>query len=231
MNDNTNSVILVGYYGGDETHALAAWQSTGHEVGIDLEMLDVSRRTDVLFTETAAIKQKSPQKLLEMLANAGHHTPFEHSLLSFQVTADIASHIHCIKHRIGVSINTESARYKELKEDKYYVPTDWNDDEQTRLAEHCDACFDAYHECLARLQRQGYTRKRAKESARYYLPYASQLNFGVQFNFRSFVHFLDLRLTEHAQYEISEIAASMLHQVRELPGNPFKYSLEAFGYE
>jgi thymidylate synthase (FAD) len=228
MNDSTNSVVLMGYYGGDVTHALAAWQSTGHETGLDLEMLDVERRTDVLFHETTLIKEKSPEKLLKMLAKAGHHTPFEHSLLSFQVTADIASHIHCIKHRIGVSINTESARYKELTEDKYYLPVDWNDDEQRRLEDHCTDCFDAYHECLHRLVQQGYTRKRAKESARYYLPYATQLNFGVQFNFRSFAHFVNLRMSDNAQVEIHAIAAYMLKQVRTISGNPFQYSLEAF---
>lgn len=41
------------------------------------------------------------------------------------MNTDIASHIHLIKHRIGVSVNTESARYKELHEDKYYLPQDW----------------------------------------------------------------------------------------------------------
>jgi hypothetical protein len=34
------------------------------------------------------------------------------------INSDIASHIHKIKHRIGVSVNADSARYKELK-DKY----------------------------------------------------------------------------------------------------------------
>lgn len=225
-----NRVLLMGYYGGDESHCLSAWQSTGHETGIDLELLDVGRREAVLFEETCRLKRKTPAELLLMLARDGHHTPFEKSALSFQVTADIASHIHLLKHRIGVSINCESARYKELHENKWYIPEDWQDDEQARLNEHCAACFDAYHQCISRLVHQGYTRKRAKESARYYLPYASQLNFGVQFNFRSFIHFLGLRLTHNAQYEINRIADSMLEQVAQLPGKPFELSLAAFGY-
>src|SRR5690606_15059899 len=56
----------------------------------------------------------------------GHHTPFEKSTLHFLVTVDQATHIHLLKHRIGVSINGESARYKELKEDKIYLPEDWH---------------------------------------------------------------------------------------------------------
>jgi thymidylate synthase ThyX len=59
-----------------------------------------------------------------MLASEGHHTPFEKSQLHFLVNVDQATHIHLLKHRIGVSINGESARYKELKEDKTYIPED-----------------------------------------------------------------------------------------------------------
>jgi len=221
----------MGYYGGDYTHALNAWQSTGHEYGTELETLDIDQRLPRLFADTVPHKKKSYSELLTMLAKDGHHTPFEASTLQFQVTADIASHIHCIKHRIGVSINAESARYKRLtREDRFYTPVDWSRGEQAALNDHCADCFDKYHECFARLvDQERYTTKRAKESARFYLPYATQLVFSVIFNFRSFVHFYTLRGDEHAQLEIQGIAHDMLRQVREIPGHPFEYSLEAFG--
>ena len=59
-----------------------------------------------------------------MLWINGHETPFEKGTVHFLVDTDIASHIHLLKHRIS-SLNAESARYKELKEDKYYLPEDW----------------------------------------------------------------------------------------------------------
>ena len=241
-----NKVTLIGYYGGDKTHCLSAWQSTGIEFDYTKS---INSRVDLLFSETVKTKQKTPQELLKMLANEGHHTPFEKSLLHFQVTGDLATHIHCVKHRIGVSVNSESARYKEL-EDKWYIPDDWDvliersfpysegrefvDDNQ------CDTWNEAltayvvlghqlYHAAVAQLT-PVLGRKRAKESARYFLPYAKQLDFDVQFNFRSFIHFQGLRNTEHAQKEVHAIAQSMLEQVKAIPGNPFKYSLEAFGY-
>ena len=163
-------------------------------------------------------------------SNPRHTTPFEKSALHFQVTTEIASHIHLIKHRIAVSINAESARYKELMADKYYLPVDWDEEERDRLAAHCERCFQEYHECLDRLVSKGFSRKRAKESARFYLPYASQLNFDVQFNFASFMHFVNLRCSEPAQEEIKAIGNKMLDEVRSIPGEPFKLSLEAFGY-
>jgi len=164
--------------------------------------------------------------LLKMLAENGHDTPFEKSSLHFLVTADIASHIHTIKHRIGVSVNCESARYKELKDDKYYLPIDWPGSERTELESHCLQCFDRYHKALERLT-PILGRKRAKESARYYLPYATQLTFDVMFNFRSFVHFQRLRNEEHAQLEIRGIAERMRELIKDT--KQFTHSLAAFG--
>lgn len=160
-----------------------------------------------------------------MLADNGHETPFEKSSLHFLVTSEIASHIHMIKHRIGVSINAESARYKELKDDKYYLPVDWPAEEKAALEQHCWDCFAKYHECLARLT-PILGRKRAKESARFYLPYATQLVFDVMFNFRSFVHFLRLRHKPEAQLEIFNASDTMLNLVKNT--RHFDHSIAAF---
>jgi thymidylate synthase (FAD) len=201
-----NTVQLIGTYGNDTIIAMSAWTSTSREL------------TDE--------KRNRIPALLKMLAENGHETPFEKSSLHFLVTADIASHLHAVKHRIGVSINCESARYKELKEDKYYIPHDWNAEEQKLLQEHCDQSLEKYHDTLARLV-PILGRKRAKESARFYLPYATQLTFDVMFNMRSFVHFQRLRNDEAAQVEIREIAQEMLRLVKEK--EDFKHTLEAFG--
>ena len=189
-----NKIELIGTYGSDEIMAMSAWTSTSREL-----------------TEE---KVNRIPALLKMLADNGHETPFEKSSLHFLVTSEIASHIHAIKHRIGVSINCESARYKELKEDKYYIPEDWSQEEQKLLQEHCEQSLTRYHESLARLT-PVLGRKRAKESARFYLPYATQITYDVMFNMRSFVHFQRLRNSEHAQVEIREISAEMLRLVKE----------------
>lgn len=162
-----------------------------------------------------------------MLADEGHGTPFEKSSIHFLVTTDIASHIHLLKHRVGVSINSESARYKELKEDKYYIPTDWDNDESFSLACHAQHCFNVYHKAIKRLMEKGFTRKRAKESARFYLPYGMQYTADVMFNWRSFYHFVKLRYSTHAQEEIRAVARLMLEAV--LATGNFNKTFEAFG--
>ena len=150
-----------------------------------------------------------------MLATEGHHTPFEKSSLHFLVTTDIATHIHLLKHRIGVNINAESARYKEFKVDKYHLPVDWDEEEQAELEAFIKDAYDRYHKCIARLEEKGYSRKRAKESARLYLPYGIQITCDIMFNWRSFAHFQKLRNDEHAQLEVREVAAEMLRLVEE----------------
>lgn len=203
-----NKVELIGHYGGDLTHAQSAWTSTTRDLSEE--------------------KLARMDKLLNFLAENKHHTPFEKSTLHFLVTCDTASHIHLIKHRIGVSVNAESARYKELKEDKWYTPEDWPDEVKWAYEDIMYRNYREYHLILNRLEELGFDRKRAKESARFVLPYANQLTLDISFNFRSFTHFLGLRYKPDAQREIYQIAQRMLDLVRET--GDFDLSLKAFGY-
>ena len=210
MSYQDNKVEIVGWYGGDETHALSAWTSTSRDL--------------------TAEKHTRIPALLKMLAEKGHHSVFEKSNLHFLVTTEVATHIQLLKHRIGCSINAESARYKELKDDKYYVPSDWPEEEKSRYADFMEDSLRKYHECLDRLVASGMDRKRAKESARFYLPYGNQITADIMFNWRSFSHFLGLRMKPDAQREVCWLAEEMLGLVRSIEGNPFAYTIEAFGY-
>lgn len=201
-----NRIELIGHYGSDETIACSAWTSTSRELNED-------KRTRI-------------PKLIDMLWSNGHETPFEKAMVHFLVDTDIASHIHLLKHRIA-SINAESARYKELQEDKYFVPDDWPTLWQAKLVHYSETGNALYHECLENLTPL-LGRKRAKESARFFKAYNSQIQSDVMFNMRSFANFLKLRHSEHAQVEIREVAAEMLRLVSEIEGEPFKHTLEAW---
>ncbi len=202
-----NTVELIGTYGNDELIACSAWTSTNRAITPE--------------------KKSRIDKLLLMLAENGHETPFEKSAIHFLVSSDIASHIHKLKHRIGVSINAESARYKRLREDKFYVPVDWNEEEKKIYNDFCELVFKNYHEMFERLTKRGVEPKRAKESSRYFLNYGKMLDCDILFNFRSFYHFLHLRYSVHAQLEIREIAKKMLILVNEC--GQFPLTLRAFG--
>ena len=81
-----------------------------------------------------------------------------------------------------------------------------------------------YHECITEIERT-VGRKRAKESARFFKTYNSQIQADIMFNMRSFANFQKLRNSEHAQKEIREIAQEMLALVHNIEGNPFKHTL------
>ncbi len=217
----SNSVQLIGYYGSDEVIACSAWTSTSRDLNEE--------------------KRGRIGNLIRRLWSDGHETPFEKGVVHFLVNCDIASHIHLLKHRVS-SLNAESARYKELKEDKYYVPEDWKNIQikefdsgsvsetwWQRLQEYTDEGNRLYHKCLEDLT-PVLGRKRAKESARFFKTYNSQIQADVMFNMRSFANFQKLRNSEHAQLEIREIAAKMLECVKNIDGDPFKHTLEAWGY-
>jgi thymidylate synthase (FAD) len=214
-----NSVDLIGYYGSDETIACSAWTSTSREL-------------------TEEKKTRIPA-LIETLWSNGHETPFEKGSVHFLINCDIASHIHLLKHRIA-SINAESARYKELKQDKTYIPIDWQgarvlslrgaDPSMTwdRLLEiYTDLGNVYYHACIKDLEPL-LGRKRAKESARFFKTYNSQIQADVSFNMRSFANFLKLRKSEHAQLEIKEIASNMLDAVKNIENKPFRHTIFAW---
>lgn len=214
---NFNTCELLGFYGNDTIHASSAWTSTSRDLTED--------------------KVNRIPQLLKMLASEGHHTPFEKSSLHFLVNVDQATHIHLLKHRIGVSVNGESARYKELKEDKTYLPEDWKqilikDDVNgntwaTMLETMTTLSNKWYHQCLEELT-PVLGRKRAKESARFFKTMNSQITLDVMFNWRSFAHFQELRNSEHAQKEVRELAQQMLELVKNIEGNPFKHTITAF---
>jgi flavin-dependent thymidylate synthase len=222
----TNKVELIDWYGGDKAIARAAWTSTS---------------TDVEAKSDEQIRDLLVNKLWNNGTGKAHKTPFERGLLEVNITADVASHIHIIKHR-HLSVNGESARYKELKEDRYLLPQDWDG---IRCSDELHSLFgndwleilesytklgnDLYHKAVNDLT-PTLGRKRAKESARYFKTYNSQITLSVMTNMSCFHNFYTLRADDAAQLEIQDIANQMLDCIKGIEGNPFKYTLEAFGF-
>lgn len=227
---NKNKIELLGWYGGDEAIACSAWTSTSRD-------LTEEKRTRI-------------PKLINDLWNAEpvpHGSPFEKGIIHFLVDTDIASHIHLLKHRIS-SLNAESARYKELKEDKFYLPEDWNGNDvdflnfnsydnltfkgietwKQLLESYTEIGNRMYHECLKQLT-PVLGKKRAKESARFFKTYNSQIQSDIMFNMRSFNNFLTQRMDKHSQLEIQEISSEMLNIIKNIEGNPFEHTIKAWG--
>jgi len=203
-----NNVEYIGHYGSDKLIACSAWTSTSRDL-------------------TPEKVERIPN-MLDTLWSNFHETPFEKGMVHFLVDTDIASHIHILKHRIS-AMNGESARYKELKEDKMYIPHDWPTEWQKQLETTTVMNNMLYHKCIEDLT-PTLGRSRAKESARFFKMYNTQIEGDLSFNMRSFYNCLRLRDSPHAQLEIREVAQQMRDIVINIPGNPFKKTMELFEY-
>jgi flavin-dependent thymidylate synthase len=234
-NEMDNNVNIIGWYGGDKAIARAAWTST--QIDIDLK-------------SESEIENLIVNKLWNNESGKHHKTPFERGIVEFNIICEQASHIHLLKHRLA-NINGESARYKELKEDKFYIPKDWKDVEvnekhhnmnyinnqvnanwgkynwEQALSDYTMLGNKLYHYCLEDLT-PVLGRKRAKESARYFKTMNSQITLSVMMNMSCFYNFYTLRHDKAAQKEIQYITEEMLNCIKNIEGNPFEYTLKAF---
>lgn len=159
------------------------------------------------------------EKLISYLLKNKHTSPFESVVFTFEVKAPIFVFRQWHRHRMW-SYNEISARYTELDEG-YYVPaveqitTQSSSNKQMRTNEqhpnaigiqnlidaHCDAAFDIYKMLI----NDGCPR----ELARSVLPVAAYSRMFATVDLHNLMHFLKLRLHEHAQWEIQKYARAI----------------------
>lgn len=172
----------------------------------------------------------------------GNTSPFRHSTLQFRIKCPIYVERQLHKHQVGVSVNSVSGRYVDFSDSYYQIPFgEWrkqsksskqgsegflNEEDQLKAfhiqEEIIVRCKNAYDDLL----NLGVS----KEQARSVLPLSLETEFIWTGTFLAFIHMCDLRLKEDTQKETRDVVRSMLYLVRNIEGNPFKYSLKAFGY-
>ena len=163
-------------------------------------------------------------KLIHYLLKNGHTSPFESVAFTFQVKAPIFVFRQWHRHRTW-SFNEISARYSELPEE-FYVPeeaqitTQHSSNKQMRTEEQhpqavrmaseiatmCEHAFAVYKGLIGR----GCPR----ELARSVLPVGTYSKMFATVDLHNLLHFLRLRLHEHAQYEIRVYAEAMLKLIQ-----------------
>jgi len=190
-----------------------------HVAGSDLDIVNAAR---VSFARESMTLVDADVRLLGYLLRNRHGTPFEHTFMRFHIKAPIFVMREWHRHRIGVSINEESARYTQLMPE-FYLPTGdgWREqigrpgqyryvpitDEQ-KLGDLRAGMLDAYNRAYStyeRLLNAGV----AKEIARAVLPVGTYSSMHWTCNARSLMAFLTLRNAPSAQYEIRQYAIAL----------------------
>jgi len=202
--DSALDVDVVDWAGSDPGIALAAQVSTG------------------------STSEDGVPELLDYLLRNRHGSPFEHAMVQFRISAPVFVWREFMRHRVGVSYNEQSGRYREMKP-RFYLPPGGRDLEQVgrpadyelrpgstslgRLVQEdffvvCALAWTAYQHMLVG--------GAAKEVARMVLPLNVYSTAHVTMNPRSLMHFLSLRtLSDDAAFpsrpmvEIPQVAYHM----------------------
>lgn len=215
-------VLLVDSMGSDELICQAARVST---LGAD------------------SIGTSESKGLINFLMRNRHGSPFEHSAMTFRISAPIFVWREFMRHRIGFSYNEESGRYKEL-EPVFYIPNANRDlvqtgkpgeykfepgtEDQHRLVylsqvDAIETAWTTYQKLLKA--------KISKEVSRMALPLSIYSTAYVTCNPRSIMSFLSLRtkyedstFPSYPQWEINQVANMMedhFHKLFPITHNAF----------
>ena len=152
-----------------------------------------------------AMSDEAVRKVLKTIITSGHTSALEHASYTFAVDGVSRALTHqLVRHRLA-SYNQQSQRYVTYADEPAFVvpPAITADPElKVRYDAATRAAFDAYRELLD----AGV----AAEDARYLLPNAMETKIVITMNVRELLHFFELRCCKRAQWEIRELALTML---------------------
>lgn len=166
-------------------------------------------------------KFKSKQdndKLIEYLIRNDHWSPFEMVEFIFMLKVPIFVARQIFRHRTA-SFNEISGRYVQMDEE-FFIPSEFRTNKsankQTSISEDVDYDFslvEKSHQSSFDTYKQLLESGLARELARVVLPLGTYTMFYYKQDLRNLFNFLRLRLDEHAQKEIREVANAMKHFV------------------
>lgn len=137
----------------------------------------------------------------------GHMSVFEHASVTFRIEGISRACSHqLVRHRLA-SYCQESQRYCKYDLDSsewYVVPPKIVDTDGYR--NHMQDCAKRYMDAV----RDGVN----PEDARYMLPESTKTNIIMTMNWREIYHFLYLRTSDRAQWEIRDVAGLMIEACR-----------------
>ena len=205
-------------------------------MGSDLTVVNSARVS--LNKEKQSIDDKDI-KLIKYLIKNKHVSVLEHCFFTFRFEIPIYIARQLMRHR-SWSFNEVSGRYVEFEE-KFFTPESFRfqspsikqgsvEDVDGKLSQSevrtiYNKAITHQYNAYKQLLDMGV----AREQARGLLGTALYTNLYGSCNLRSLIHFLELRLHEHSQKEIRDLAQEMYCLVKQ--SDQFKHVLDNFNYE
>ncbi|MCX7771256.1 MAG: FAD-dependent thymidylate synthase [Proteobacteria bacterium] len=165
------------------------------------------------------LPQKEKEKLINILRESGHLSPFEHVSFTFAVEGISRACSHqLVRHRLA-SYSQQSQRYvSEETGFDYIVPPLFKEDKNLKniFLEAMEKSHEYYCKLLKELENRGIKGETARQDARFVLPNAAETKIIVTMNARELLHFFRVRCCNRAQWEIRELAIEMLKLVKKI---------------
>lgn len=190
------------------------WVGLIDHLGSEISIVNAAR---VSFGKLREEMNEKDHVLLEYLIDNRHTSPLEHVVFTFSIHCPLFVRGQWHRHRTW-SYNEISRRYTEINME-FYTPqklrvqaesnrqaslNDPNFDDSAlcrKISDHNQASMDLYEQLLE----DGVCR----EQARGVLPQNMMVTYWGTVNLSNLLHFLELRDSEHAQWEIREYAIAI----------------------
>lgn len=161
-------------------------------------------------------------KLIRYLMKNKHTSVFEHNLVTFRFKVPLFVRSQHHRHRVW-KFNEISRRYSGDNLE-FYLPSMWrtqaagnkqcsdqefeNKEFDQNLIDHCNMCLKLYYNLI--------DNNVSREMARMVLPQNLYTEYYGTIDLHNALHFLNLRLHPHAQWEIQQVAIAMKTILTEL---------------
>jgi len=150
------------------------------------------------------IGEGSEKKFIRMIINLGHLSVIEHAVASFRISDVSRSLTHqLVRHRLA-SFTQKSQRYVDERNFTFVEPP--------KVEENPEA--HKIYVNFMNIVRETYKKLRdlkiPKEDARFVLPNATTTEIVITANLREWRHIVELRGSEHAQWEIRRMTIEIL---------------------
>lgn len=166
-------------------------------------------------------------KLIKYLITHKHWSPFEHVSCTFEIKTSRAIAAQILRHR-SFTFQEFSQRYAEATD---LETVEWRKqgktnrqvgDEPVQLPPHLEYAVNEAQRNAKALYDQLINEGVAKECARMILPLNTRTTIYMSGSLRSWIHYLDLRCSEHTQKEHREIAFEIKNTLKDLFPETFK---------
>ena len=178
----------------------------------------IERAARICYDSKAGDYEKR-KKFLSGLIKSGHTSTIEHASATFKFSEVSRALTHeLVRHRL-FSFSQRSQRYCSEDGFGYVVPPSISNSTETIPCGIRDLkieCAEFFKDFMRKAQRYYDTLVShgiPKEDARYILPNACYTEIFVSGNFREWRHFLELRLSPRAQWEIRQLAHLVLNEL------------------